>query len=114
MPSPLGFLRAVRPRYSIAVAGIPRLWQLDVDHEFDLARPPRHHDDLVGKIDRLLDVMGDEHDSSLVGAANAQQFVLQDEPGLRVERSERLVHQQHVGLDGQGAGNADTLLHPAR
>ena len=32
----------------------------------------------------------------------------------RVEVTERLVHQQQVGLDGERAGDADTLLHAAR
>src|SRR5262249_41160584 len=32
---------------------------------------------------------------------------------LRVEGAERLVHEQHLGIDGKSAGNADALLHPA-
>ena len=31
----------------------------------------------------------------------------------RVERGERLVHEQHVGVGGEGAGEADALLHAA-
>ncbi len=33
--------------------------------------------------------------------------------GQRVERAERLVHQQHARLDRQRAGDADALLHAA-
>ena len=32
---------------------------------------------------------------------------------LRVERAERLVHQQHRGIDGERARNADALFHAA-
>ena len=34
--------------------------------------------------------------------------------GQRVERAERLVHQQHLGPVGQRAGDRDALLHAAR
>ena len=40
--------------------------------------------------------------------------VLQVRAGQRVERAERLVHQQHLGLHGKRAGDADSLLHAAR
>ena len=33
---------------------------------------------------------------------------------LRVERAERLVHQQHVGIDREHAGDRHALLHAAR
>ncbi len=42
-----------------------------------------------------------------------QQLLLQDLAGLRVERSEWLVHQQYGGIDGQRAHEADALLHAA-
>ncbi len=32
----------------------------------------------------------------------------------RVEGAERFVHQQDLRIAGQGAGDADALLHPAR
>src|SRR5438034_4401167 len=33
---------------------------------------------------------------------------------LRVERAERLVHQEHRGIEGEDARERDPLLHPAR
>ena len=44
---------------------------------------------------------------------DAQQLDLHQVAGLRVERRERLVHQQHVGIGGERAGEADALLHAA-
>jgi len=32
---------------------------------------------------------------------------------LNIERAERLVHQKQIRVDHQGAGQADTLAHPA-
>jgi len=47
------------------------------------------------------------------GAPDAQQLALQRLAGLRVERCEWLVHQQHFRIVGQAAGDRDTLLHAA-
>ncbi len=46
-------------------------------------------------------------------ADELQQVFLEFAPGLLVDRRERLVHQQHVGLDRERAGEADALAHAA-
>ena len=43
----------------------------------------------------------------------AEQLLLQPLAGLRVEGTERLVHEQHLGLVGQAARDRDALLHAA-
>ena len=43
-----------------------------------------------------------------------QQLVLEDLPGLRVQRAERLVHQQDIRLERERARETDPLLHAAR
>ena len=82
-----------------------------------LMRPgrARHHRDAVAEQDRLVDRMGDEHHGlALVRPLHElQQFLLQDFAGLRVERGERLVHQQDRRVDGERAHQADALLHAA-
>ena len=45
---------------------------------------------------------------------DAQQLELQDLARLRVDRGERLVHQQHVRLDRERACEPAALLHAAR
>ena len=42
-----------------------------------------------------------------------QQLVLHLPPDQRIERAERLIHQQDVGIVAQGPGEAHPLLHPA-
>ena len=96
----------------LAVAGAGQ----GVDH--DLADPGvgavGHEQDAVGEQDGLVDVVGD-HERGLPGVADqAQHLVLQGAAGEGVERAEGLVHQEEGGLDGQGAGDADALLHAAR
>ena len=44
----------------------------------------------------------------------ADELLLHDDAGLRVERAERLVHQQHLGIEHIGARDGDALLHAAR
>jgi hypothetical protein len=55
----------------------------------------------------------DEQDGLAGRLPDPQQLVLQRLPGLRVQRSERFVHQQHLGIEGEAAGDGDTLLHAA-
>src|SRR3546814_1002375 len=63
---------------------------------------------------RLLDRMGDEEEGFALLRDQGQQVLLELAPGLLVDRRERLVHQQHLGVDGEGAGKADALAHAAR
>ena len=39
---------------------------------------------------------------------------MEDVAGHRVERAERLVHEEHVGVLGERAGERDPLAHAAR
>ena len=86
-----------------------------------LRRPgcARHHRDAVGQEHRLVDRVRDEDDGAPLGrgtvlAPDAQELVLQDQARLRVERGERLVHQQHLGLVGHQSRERDALAHAAR
>ena len=56
----------------------------------------------------LLHVVG--HDDDRVFALDLLHQVLDLRGGDRVQRRARLVHQQHLGLDGDGAGDAQALL----
>ena len=75
-------------------------------------RVDKQHD-AVGHVDCLLDRVGDEDEGLLFDLAQPEQVLLELSPGLFVDGAERLVHQQHVGLDGQCTGEADSLAHAA-
>src|SRR5688572_6733877 len=77
------------------------------------ARPRREERDLVGEVRRLLDAVGDEDHRLLVVAQEIEQVLLELAPRLLVDRGERLVHQDDVGVHGQRAGEADALAHAA-
>ena len=74
----------------------------------------RHHHHPVREIDRLGDVVG-HVDHGLPGLApHVGQQPLHVVAGERIERGERLVHQQHGRIVGERAGDRDALLHAAR
>ena len=81
--------------------GLVVLGQLAADAE---------HRDLVAELDRLVDVVGDEHDRLAQLGLQPEELVLQALADHRVDRAERLVHQQHGRVGGQRAGDADALL----
>ena len=61
------------------------------------------------KRDRLFEIMGDEQHRLAVGAPQVEQQVAHDLPRLRVERTERLVHQQDFRIADQHLRQADAL-----
>jgi len=66
--------------------------------------------DHVSHLDRLLDVVGDEHHGLVQLALQTGQLVLQGGPDDRVDGAEWLVHEQHGRVGGEGAGHPDPLL----
>ena len=77
-------------------------------------RPRRHDDDAVGQRDRLFQVVGDEQHRLAVGAPQIEQQIAHDLPRLRVERAERLVHQQDLRIADQHLRQPDALALAAR
>src|SRR5215213_11408365 len=57
--------------------------------------------------------MGDEQDGLPRAVMDVEQFRLHGFARLRVERAERLVHEQNFRIDRQRTRDADALLHPA-
>ena len=53
--------------------------------------------------------MGDHHDGLAELALEPEELVLQPHPDHRVDRAERLVHEQHRRVRGQRPGHADPL-----
>ena len=87
----------------------------------DLLRPAdlddlavAHDHDVVAELERLGQVVGDEDHRLADFVVEPQDLVLHVAPDQRVERAERLVEEHHLGVDGQGPGQADALLHAAR
>ncbi len=73
-----------------------------------------HDGDVVAEADRLVEITGDEDHGLLQHLRQFDELVLELAADQRIERGERLVHQQDIGIGGHGAGEADALLHAAR
>ena len=68
------------------------------------------HHDAVGQPYGLVEVVGHEHDRLAYGALQSQELVLEPDSHDRVDRRERLVHQQDDRIGGQRPGDADALV----
>src|SRR5690606_3515868 len=87
----------------LALAGLcgPRVREVDVYHLADATRPRRHDDDAGGEEDGLGDRVGYEHDGLLRLLPQAEQLEVHGLTGYLVQRTEGLVHQQELGVEGQ-------------
>ncbi len=91
-----------------------RARQIDRENFADgRGRAVGQHDDTVGQQHRLVHVVRHHHHGGAAFRHDALQLVLQPGTGEGVERAERLVHQQQLGLHRQSPGDADALLHTA-
>src|SRR3954452_19736579 len=70
--------------------------------------------DPVAEARRLAHVVGDEQDGLAGGLPDPLQLVVEHVARHRVERTERLVHQQDLGVAGERPGEGRPLAHPAR
>src|SRR5215470_1536406 len=84
------------------------------DDRLDATGPCRHHGDAIGEMHCLAHVVGDENYGLGRAPPDAEQLVLHQAAGLRIERAERLVHQQDRRIERKRACDGGALLHAAR
>src|SRR3981081_2857104 len=77
----------------------------------DAARPPAHDGDPVRQEYGLGDAMGDEYHGLAVALPDIEQLEIHLVAGERVERAERLVHQQYRRVVDERAADAGPLPH---
>ena len=96
------------PRQRIVAVG-------NVDHDLvdDAAGPPAHHQHAVGQRHGFQQVVGDEQRGLAGALERLRQIALQHDAGLRVDRRERLVEQQHRRIDRERARQRHALAHAA-
>ena len=73
----------------------------------------RQHVDRVGQVDRLGHVVRHEQDRVVLGPRHVEQQSLHLPARVRIERAERLVHQDDARLVDERASDRHALLHPA-
>src|SRR5262249_7773039 len=72
--------------------------QVDGDHFLDSPWARCHDHDPIGQEDRLLQVMCDEEHRPASKVVQFQKMFMHDASGQGVERAERLVEKQHLGV----------------
>src|SRR5947209_6517745 len=95
------------------IQDVARTRERHVDDRLGPAGMGRHHHDAIAKNYRLIDAVRNEDDRFLRLFPDAQEFLLQEYLVLLVERGEGLVHEQDIGVLGEGARDRDALPHPA-
>src|SRR5262245_38280738 len=98
-------------RHLLQLHDVARPRQRHWHEHLHLPRLRRHDHDAIAQKYRLVDRMGDEHHGLLVLLPDVEQLFLQQEFVLRVERRERLVHQQNFGIVGKRARDRHALAH---
>lgn len=73
-----------------------------------------HHGHAVAQHDRLVHVVGDEHDRLVEAVLQLDHLALQIGAHERIHRGEGLVHEQDRRVGGQCAGHAHALLLSSR
>ena len=91
-----------------------RVRQMDRNVRLDAARTRAEHGHAIGHEDGFIDIVGHEHHRLALGLPDAQQQFLHQNPGLVVQRTEGLVHEQDLGIVGQRTRDRRALLHAAR
>ena len=75
--------------------------------------PAREQHHPVAESHRLAHVVGHEHDGEVGLAPEPFELVVEHVAGHRVERTERLVHEEDVDVLRERAGERDALAHAA-
>jgi hypothetical protein len=71
--------------------------------------PVGEENDVVGKVERFIEVVSDEEYGLFEACEQVAEHVLHFRAGEGIERAEGLIHEQDCGVAGQSAGEADAL-----
>src|ERR1051325_715998 len=93
---------------------IARPADADIEDILDPARTGGHDDHAVRERDGLHKIVSDENDRLPFLLPDFEELVLEHHPGLCIEWSERLIHQNDSRFVCQGAHDGCSLAHAAR
>ncbi|MPN16244.1 hypothetical protein SDC9_163582 [bioreactor metagenome] len=72
-----------------------------------------HDGDCIAELEGLINIMGDKYDSFVQLPLDLQQLKLHVFAHQRIQSRERFIHQQHIRVGGQRAGDGHALTHAA-
>ena len=74
-------------------------------------RARSHHEEAVPQVEGLLYAVGDQNDRLARLLPELQDETLHLLPGEGIEGTQRLVHEDDLGIVGEASGQGDPLLH---
>src|SRR4051794_10246280 len=86
--------------------------EVDIDLAINSPRRPGHYQDAITHINRFINVVRDEQHRSATILPQPQYFILHPHPGESIERAERFIEQQNLGMIDQCACKRNALGHP--
>ena len=89
-------------------------WRLQLDELEDAGRLIRQHHRAIGQLQRLVDVVRDEHHSLAGLEPDPLHFDPHARAHVRVERRKWLVHQHDLGIDRERTRDRDPLALATR
>src|SRR3989442_5535147 len=88
--------------------------QANVEVALDATGTGSHNDDAVAHVDCFVDVVSDQKHRSAAGLPKTEHFVLHAHAGEGIQRAERLVQEEDLGMVNQRPGQSHALGHAAR
>ena len=110
---PVDAIDVRRELLDVAEHDRPRPRKLDADFVHDLAGARAHHQDAIRKSDRLLDAVRDEQHRRAPAQPQRLEIRAHLQARQRIERAERLVHEQQRRIVHQRSDQRHALAHAA-
>src|SRR6267378_1546575 len=102
---------SLRHRGDLGIFDMTRPRQRDGKLCFDAARSVAQNENAIAEANRFAHIVGDEDDGLSGLAPDTLELVVEQVAGLRIESGKWFIHQEDVGLHGQGASQRHALLH---
>src|ERR1700704_4738645 len=97
-----------RARHALKAA---RPAEIDIDDFRYSPRPRRHHDHTIPEQNRFRNTVSDEYYGLPLLGPYAHQLHIHGFPRHGIERAERFIHEQNLGIAHQRAADRYALLH---
>src|ERR1700694_282083 len=87
--------------------------KIDIDDFLDRPWTRSHDQDAIGELHCLFNVVSDKENRFLFALPDAHEIGAHLQAGEKVERAERFVHVNDVGISRERSRDLHTLAHPA-
>src|SRR5882762_401661 len=100
----------------VGALAVARMRNVNFEVRVNVRGVAAEYDDAVGEDDGLFDIVSHDENrarGNLVTEPELEELAAKSLRGKDVKGGERLVHEEHFGLDDECAGDTDALLHAA-